>query len=283
MPIPDHLSHYETINGLRLHYLADGDPDAPPALLLHGGGIDSAWISWRHLIPALAETHRVLALDFPGYGRSQPPDTAYTTDLLVQTVLAFLDRFNLDQVDLVGLSMGGATALGVALAAPHRIRRLVLVDGYGLQDRAPVQPLSFMALQTPAPVQRLAWATLRGNPLVMRLGLTAIFRNPFRLTSEVLTDAAESVRLELFYEWLQSEINLLGTATNYSRRLGQVRLPVRLIHGEHDPSIPLRWARRAAKRLPQGELVIIPNCGHWPNRERPNLFNKAVLAFVSAE
>jgi pimeloyl-ACP methyl ester carboxylesterase len=276
------VSRFVMMDGVRLHYLTVGELDAPAVLLLHGGGIDSAQVSWRHLIPELAASHHVLALDLPGYGRSSPPpyNTAYTTAYLVRTALGFLDALEVAVVSLVGLSMGGATALGLTFAAPERVRRLVLVDSYGLQDRAPFHPLSVLALHLPGFVQRQAWGLVRGNPLVMRLGLSAIYRNPLRLTRGTLSDAHESIRLELFYEWLRSEVRPLGTRTNYSTQLDKLTQPVLVVHGQHDPSIPLHWAQRAVKRLAHGELVVIAGAGHWPNREQPTAFNAAVRAFL---
>jgi pimeloyl-ACP methyl ester carboxylesterase len=275
-------SRFATVGGTRLHYLAAGVPGGRVTLLLHGGGIDSAQVSWRHLIPELAALHYVLALDLPGYGRSNPPppETAYTTEYLVRTALGFLDELGVEQASLVGLSMGGATALGAALTAPERVRRLVLVDSYGLQDRAPYHALSVAALRMPEFVQQVVWGMVRDYPLVMRLGLSAIYHNPLRLTHETLSDAHESIRLELFYQWLQSEVRLFHTRTNYTARLDKLALPVLLVHGQHDRSIPLRWAQRAARRLPQGELVVIPGAGHWPTREQPTAFNAAVLQFL---
>lgn len=275
-------SCFQVVDGTRLHYLAAGAAGAPPVLLLHGGGIDSAQVSWRYLIPELAQTHRVLALDLPGYGRSSPPPagTAYTTPYLVRTVRAFLGALGVTRTALAGLSMGGAVALGVTLAAPGLVRRLVLVDSYGLQDYAPLHPLSLLALNLPGFAQRAAWGMVRAYPLVMRLGLSAIYRNPLRLSRETLADATESVRLELFYAWLQSEVGVFRTRTNYSAQLGKLCLPVLIVHGEHDRSIPVYWARRAAGRLPAGRLAVIAGAGHWPTREQPTAFNAVVLPFL---
>ncbi len=275
-------SRFQEVYGTRLHYLTAGEPDAPAVLLLHGGGIDSAQVSWRHLIPELAETHRVLALDLPGYGRSSPPpaETDYTTDYLVKMALGFLDALDVAEAALVGLSMGGAAALGATVTAPERVRRLVLVDSYGFQDRAPFHPLSVLALNLPNFIRRTAWGIVRNYPLVLRLGLSAIYRNPLRLSRETMADATESVRLELFYEWLQSEVEVFGTRTNYSAQLAQLPIPVLIVHGEHDRSIPIHWAQRAVRRLPHGRLVVIPGCGHWPTREQPSAFNATVLPFL---
>ncbi|MEO0563375.1 MAG: alpha/beta hydrolase, partial [Chloroflexota bacterium] len=268
--------HTMTANELGIHYLEAGEPTAPPVVLLHGGGIDSAWVSWRRLIPELARTHRVLAPNLPGYGRSESPpeDVPYTTEFLVATVRALLDLWMLDKIVLVGLSMGGATALGVALADPARIDRLVLAGCYGLQDYAPWQPFSSLALGLPPALPRVAWWTLRNSRGVMRMGLTAIFANPFALTREIMDDVHDAVHIEAFYAWLQTEVTRGRCRTNYTSQLGDLHVPTLLVHGRRDPSIPVRWAARAAERLPDARLVVVPSCGHWVNREQPEAFNR---------
>jgi len=287
-------------------------------VLLHGGGIDGAWVSWRHLIPALAHKHYVLAPDLPGYGTSAPPppDQPYTTEYLVETVTAFLDVLETDggrpkpdgdrpktdadrpeiasdrpqtdgdrpktnTVALVGLSMGGAAALGTALAQPERVSKLVLIDSYGLQATPPWRPFSVWALRAPGPLADVAWWLVERFAIIRRAGLSAIFRDPRRLTAEILADATDNVRLPHFYAWLCDELATGRARTDYTAQLPALDVPTLLIHGSHDPSIPLQWARQAAACLPHSDLVVIPGTGHWPNRERPHAVNEAVVRFLA--
>ena len=277
-------SHFIDINRMTLHYYATGPLDAPAVVLLHGGGIDSAKVSWRHLLPALAQTHRVYALDLPGYGESDPPpeDVTYTQAFLERTLTDFIAALGLGKVSLVGLSMGGGAALGYALMQPERVRRLVLVDAYGLQDKAPLHVFSYLAVNFPQVAQGLAWRLMRANKLFLWAALSRIFVNPLAAAGQVLDDAAESISLEYFYEWLNSEITADGCRTNYYPQLHTLETPTLLIHGQFDLSIPLTWAERAADALPNGRLEIIPWSGHWVNREKPEAFNAVVLSFLQA-
>ncbi|MEL6271988.1 MAG: alpha/beta hydrolase, partial [Chloroflexota bacterium] len=272
------------INGTESHYYAAGSPELPPVVLLHGGGIDSAIVAWRYLIDPLARTHRVYAPNFPGYGESPLPANRprYTTEYLIDTVSAFIDRLKLQQTALVGLSMGGATALGYTLANRERVTRLILVDSYGLQDRAPFHLLSWLALRAPRIATGPMWATFRRVGLARRAGLTAIYFNPLALGADTLRDAEGSVSLGVFYEWLGSEISPAGCKTNYTPQLAGLHTPTLLIHGRFDRSVPVRWARRAARELPAGQLEVIYRAGHWVNRERPRRFNRAVLDFLNS-
>jgi pimeloyl-ACP methyl ester carboxylesterase len=114
-----------------------------------------------------------------------------------------------------------------------------------------------------------------------RAGLTAIYFNPFALGADTLRDAANSISLELFYEWLGSEISPRGCRTNYYSQLSTLNIPTLLIHGRFDRSVPIKWARRAADALPNGTLTTINLSGHWVNRERPRRFNSIVQAFMN--
>ncbi len=125
------------VGGLRTHCLVAGEPDAPPVLLLHGGGYDSAALSYGRSIGPLSRRHRVFAPDWPGYGRSDKPKVRYSTEYYVGFLGRLMDVLGLERVSLVGISMGGAIALGFRLRSPDRVERLVLVDSHGLGGEVP--------------------------------------------------------------------------------------------------------------------------------------------------
>jgi 3-oxoadipate enol-lactonase len=107
-----------------LHHETDGDPDAPPLLLL--GSLGSALDMWEPQLPALTPGHRVIRVDHRGHGKSPVPPGPYAVAELAGDVLALLDRLELDRVDLLGLSLGGAVGMYLASEAPERIGRLAL-------------------------------------------------------------------------------------------------------------------------------------------------------------
>ncbi|MGA5435006.1 alpha/beta fold hydrolase [Streptomyces cellulosae] len=111
--------------GIRMAYKVSGPATAPPLVLLHALGEDSS--DWDVVLPALARTRRVHALDLRGHGRSDWPGS-YSLQLMRADVLQFLDALQLNPVDLIGHSMGGVVAYLLAQHSPHRIRRLVLED-----------------------------------------------------------------------------------------------------------------------------------------------------------
>src|SRR6476469_4791349 len=95
---------YVEVNGVRLAYTRSGRPDAPPVLLLHALGSSAA--TWDAVVPALADTFRVYALDLRGHGHSADP-RRHSFELMRDDVVGFLDALGLDRVTVVGHSMGG--------------------------------------------------------------------------------------------------------------------------------------------------------------------------------
>ncbi len=105
-----------------------------PVLLIHGSGPGvSAWANWRLVLPALAEQRRVIAPDMVGFGYTdRPQGIDYGMDVWVQQALDLMDALDVEQADLVGNSFGGALALALAIRAPQRVRRLVLMGSVGV-------------------------------------------------------------------------------------------------------------------------------------------------------
>ncbi len=105
-----------------------------PALFIHGSGPGvSAWANWRLALPVLAQARRVIAPDVAGFGYTdRPPGIAYTMDTWVQQAIDLLDALDVERADVVGNSFGGALSLALAIRAPHRVRRLVLMGSVGV-------------------------------------------------------------------------------------------------------------------------------------------------------
>ncbi|MGW6485523.1 alpha/beta fold hydrolase [Streptomyces sp. NPDC055059] len=117
--------HSVEVGGVRLAYQMSGPSDAPPLVLLHALGEDAT--DWEAVVPALARSRRVYALDLRGHGRSDWPGD-YSLELMQADVLRFLDALGLGPVDLIGHSMGGIVAYLLAEDHPQRVSRLILED-----------------------------------------------------------------------------------------------------------------------------------------------------------
>lgn len=277
-------SRHLVVEGVRVHYLEAGS--GTPLVLLHGTAIDSARLSFGPSLAALAATRRVIALDWPGYGQSEYPPEVPTMPEYLALFKAFTAALELPPFDLLGFSMGGAIALGAALELPERVRALVLVASYGLGERVRLPLLPYLALRTP----RLAANALLGLRLSRRLtGLVLrylVFADARAASPTLVDEVYRQLRRPLveraFMSWLRGELGPLRYGTRYRRELGRVRQPVLLLHGARDLVVPARQARAAAPHFPDARLELIPGCGHWLTRERPEAFLEAVQGFLDA-
>ena len=267
-----------TVNGTETQYVEAGA--GPPLLLLHGHEQSAA--SWRWVIPALARTHRVLALSLPGHGDTAPLVGGHSPGSdLTPFVAAFLDTLAVEQpLDLVGHSAGGAIALRLALAAPQRIRTLTLVDSAGLGPE--VHPL--LALDTLPIIGELAIMISRmpGGDLGRTSMSTAmLFAQPWRAPAEFLTEhhalGRRPGQLEASTAMARALFGPAGQRQILLDRLPTLTTPTLVIWGGCDYVLPAHQAQAAVNLLPSGRLSVFPDCGHLPHVEQPDRFT-AVLS-----
>ncbi|WP_083587083.1 alpha/beta fold hydrolase [Agrococcus sp. Marseille-P2731] len=263
---------------------------APTVLLLHGGGLDSALLSWGGIGGELAAAgHRVIAPDHPGYGASTRAPWRASQDRLLGYVAALIDALQLEHYVIGGLSLGGGLAIGHALGHPQRVAGLMLLGSYGLMRTivpgrlaAPVQLLSW--LSTRAGLLALGTrATLRSRAL-LDASLRPVVRDPAQRTPElldaILAEGRRGTGIEVFAEWQRAEVGLRTQTTRYSERVGELAMPVLIVHGQHDSGVPLAAARAAADTIPDAQLLVVPEAGHWVQRDRPDVVVPAMQRYL---
>lgn len=271
------------VDGLRVHCLKAGEGDVP-VLLLHGGGYDSASLSYRHGIGSISEHHRVFAPDWPGYGESDKPEMQYSTEYYVDFLGRLMDALGLETASLVGISMGGAIALGFSLRSPQRVDKLVLVDSYGLGGEVPGGVVSYALVRLPL-LNKLVWAALGRSRRMVRASLQTVVYDPRAITENLVDEiyhlAQKPGVRKAWRSWQQNEIGWEGLRTNFVDRLHALALPTLILHGSEDRYVPVAWARRAHALIKDSELQVFPRCGHWLTLERPGEFDSAVLEFLA--
>lgn len=273
------------LDDIQLHCLTAGATGSV-VVLLHGAGLDSATLSWGEVIGPLAAQHRVFAPDLPGYGDSSRPALAYTIDFYVTVLKHMLERLHLEKVSLVGLSMGGAIALGLTLALPTRVEKLILVDTYGIQDTVVAHRLSYLYVHVPFLDEFSFWLMGRSRSLIRWSLLANLINNPAHLSHELVEQvyqAAHEPRAgKAYISFQRNDMLWSGLRTNFTARLHEIRVPTLLLHGAHDQAVPLAWAKRAQAYIPGATLVVMPDCKHWPQRENPQEFLRLVGNFLDA-
>ncbi len=260
------------VHGLSTHYLEAGEGE--PLLLLHGSGPGvSAASNWGGVFPDLARHHRVIAMDFVGFGASEKlRDSGYGIKVWQRQLLGFLDALGLDAVTMVGNSFGGAMALAAAARAPERVARLVLMG----------TPVGDYEL-TPG---------LRGGREFdgTRDGLRAILGrfpyDPSFVTDELvdarLADAGEPGAQDALRALIPEPTSdgptiVHGVPETY---LGTVKAPTLVLHGRDDQVIPFELGLRLLQGIADCELHAFGRCGHWVQVERRDDFVRLVLEFA---
>lgn len=270
------------LDGTSVSYLVAGPETGPPVVLLHGGGFDAAGVSWKHVLPGLAERRRVYALDWPGYGDSDPvpDDVAPTIDYYRAVLESFLDAVGVERAALVGISMGGGAALGYALAHPERVERLVAVDAYGLGGEVPGGRAAALVFGSRLG-SKLAWGLIRRSRRLCAASVrgTVAAEDPEELVADALTHLDRPDATEAWARFQRAEITGDGARTDFTGRLPELAVPALFVHGREDSLVPFAWAERAAELVPDGRLEAL-DCGHWSTRERPAEVTERVEAFL---
>ena len=277
--LADPDSQFIEINGLKVHVKVMGQGE-PVFVLLHGFG--ASLYSWQPVMEQFSQLGTVIAFDRPAFGLTERPlswtgTNPYSPQAQVELVLGLLDHFNVQQAILVGNSAGGTVAMQVALEYPARVSAMILVD-----------PAVFTGGGAPSWIRPLL-----GTPQLRHLGpliarqiqqrgpqlIELAWHDPSRLSPETLELYQKPLQVENWDKALW-EFTLASRASGLSDRLAEFTLPVLVITGDDDRIVPTADSIRLAGELPDASLVVIPQAGHVPHEERPDLFMQAVYEFV---
>ena len=265
-----------SIDGIRIRYVEAGD--GSPVVLVHG--LTSSKVAWRDNIAALAARHRVYAIDLPGHGDSDKPDIDYDADFMVELVRRFILALGHRQAALAGVSLGGGLALMTALEHPDVVSKLILCGSAALgREVATIIRL--------AALPRLGEFVIRGPVDKTRVTLRKCFFDKRLASRDLLEDLRRTNRLpgaqDATLKIVRRYIGAWGVRRRYimSRRLKSLELPTLLFWGANDEIIPVAHAHRAARILPNCELHVFADCGHWAQIERADDFNRLSLEFLS--
>jgi pimeloyl-ACP methyl ester carboxylesterase len=219
-----------------------------PVILLHGLAGSARW--WSRNLPALSRAHRVIAIDLPGFGAS-PRGQRLDLDEIGAQLVATMDELGIGRASVLGHSMGGLIAGGLAADHPERVDRLVLVDAAFLSlDRTAVRPVS-------GPAVTLRWTAPSLLPVLAADGLRS---GPGRLA--------------------YAAIQLLRA--DWRTKLPLIKAPTLVVWGEHDAICPLPIGRLIVAAVPGSRLVIVSGAAHNPMWERPDVFDREVLSFLGS-
>jgi pimeloyl-ACP methyl ester carboxylesterase len=252
--------------------------DGPPLLLIHGLG--GSWPNWLENIPHLARSHRVIALDLPGFGDSPMPGWEITIQSYGALVNAFCAALGIGPVPLVGNSMGGFIAAEVTVSEPTSVQKLVLVSAAGVSH----------ARMARAPAETVGRMARAAAPLALRYRERALRRPKLRnrMVRQLFFRPAELPR-ELIWEIVQGGMHApglvaaIGGLAGYDilDRLEDVEVPTLIVWGRNDHVVPPNDAIGYGRRLRNSRTVIFDKTGHLPMAERPVRFNRVLETFLA--
>jgi 2-hydroxy-6-oxonona-2,4-dienedioate hydrolase len=261
---------------LQLHYNDCGSGDKV-VVMLHGSGPGaSSWANFnRNIEPLTSAGYRVILMDAPGWGRSDPiVCTGSRSELNARALKGLMDAIGIDKAHLIGNSMGGHAAVAFALANPKRVGRLVLMGG------GTGGPSSFVPMPT------------EGIKLLQGLYRAPTIENLKRMMNVFVYDTSKLTE-ELFQTRLDNMLARKEHLDNFIRsleanpkqfpdvghRLGEIPAPALVIWGRDDRFVPLDVGLRLVAGLQDAELHVFSKCGHWAQWEHAEKFNRMVLEF----
>jgi 2-hydroxy-6-oxonona-2,4-dienedioate hydrolase len=238
--------------------------EGSPLLLIHGLGSDAD--VWAFCLEELARSHRVIAPDLLGFGRSDKPLMSYRITTFVEMLDRFLDALAIEKPALLGNSLGGWIAASFVIAFPERVHKLVLNDAVGILAGAVEPPIDFRpsSLQNSREVMEfmLYDKSLASDDLVELSYMQHLERN----------DGPTIVSL---LETMHEERETLDN------RLGSVCVPTLLLWGDSDQVSPISVAQNFKLLIKGARLEFIPKCGHIPALEKPQELVQRVLRFLA--
>jgi len=267
------IANQITIGGIKTNYHDIGE--GHPVFFIHGSGAGvSAWANWRPNLGPIAESGlRCIAPDMPGFGYSDSPaGLKFSRDAWVDHFAAFVDSQTSEKISIVGNSFGGAIALAYAIRFPERLDRLVLMGAVGV-DFPITDELDTL------------WghvATLENMIAAMKI---------FAFDQSLLSDDLAELRhraatrpgvMEAFSAMFPEprQEGVTGLASDEGD-IAKVTAPTLIFHGREDRVIPVEVSKRLFELLPNSELHLFKNCGHWTQIEKKDRFNSIVSDFLS--
>jgi pimeloyl-ACP methyl ester carboxylesterase len=272
-----HLHDIE-LDGRRVHYVDLGQGEGPPVVFVHGLG--GCWQNWLENLPAVARRRRALALDLPGFGRSELPTGEVSITNYARTVEGLCAALELGPVAVVGNSMGGFVAADLPLHFPERVERLVLVAAAGITitdlRREPARTFMRLGAAVAAAGARRIEAFL-ARPVTRQAAFGWVVRHPTRLAPDLLWEQAQGTGAPGFLLALDA----LRTY-DFRDRLPEIACPTLVVQGTHDMLVPERDAYEFERLIPRSQTLIMQDTGHLPMLERAPTFNQALLEFLDA-
>lgn len=254
------------MTAVAVHAQVEGPEDAPVVLLL--GSLGSTLHMWDPQVPALAQRYRVVRYDARGHGRSPVPEGPYDLDDLVDDAAALLDRLGARRAHVVGLSLGGMTAMRLAAREPHRVDRLAV-----LCSSAFLAPASAWR-------ERAALVRSQGTGGVAAAVVDRWFTDALRAREPDLVARMQSMIAATPAEGYAACCEAIA-GMDLRADLGRIVAPTLALAGQDDPATPPDHLEAVAAGVADGRLVVLPGAAHLASWEQAAAVNAALLTHLA--
>jgi pimeloyl-ACP methyl ester carboxylesterase len=269
-----------------LFYFDAGEPTAPAIVMVHGLGDEAD--TWRYTIPPLAEDHRVIALDLPGFGRSGHPRRDYTPAFHQDAILGLMDALELSQAVLMGSSLGAILSHSIAIQHPARLSGLVLADGALLQpDEMGDKSLQMMSIPL---LGEWIYTHFRRNPDAAYDSLRPVYHDLDGLPQEDRDFLYQRVNKRVWSNGQRrAYFSTLRKLAPWVRDLQEdlpgllrdLTTPTLVVRGEFDALFSAENALAVHETQPNADILTIDGVGHLPQQEAPEAFNAGLRAWLN--
>lgn len=273
-PSPIPVGHFVDIapvagSAQRIHYHEQGEGEV--VIFLHGAGTGaSGYSNFKGNYPAFAQAgYRCIVPDLLGYGLSSKPDIEqYDLDFFIAGVKGLVNALGLKHITLLGNSLGGAVALGYALAHPQDVKRLILMAPGGVEDLD-----TYLAMPGIANMFKV-YQSGKTGAAAMREVMTMQLFDPTLLTDDIINERAPIAETQT-----QAARSILKVP-NMTERLHELRCPVFGFWGVNDQFNPVSGTTKLVENCPQARIIVLNQCGHWVQVEHREMFNRACIDFL---
>lgn len=260
-----------------IHYNEAGEGET--VIMIHGSGAGATgWANFhRNVDDFVSAGYRVILMDCPGFGKSDPLITAEPRFVInARAVKALMDGLDIDKAHLVGNSMGGGTALGFAVASPERLGKMILMGSGGVGRTS---------LFTPLPMEgiKLLFGVYREPTLEnLKKMLDVFVYDSSSLTEELIDLRLQSIlarpyHLENFLKSIDLSKFQMG---DFTENLPDIKAKTLITWGRDDRFVPIDWSLKLLNGIADSRLHVFSKCGHWAQWEHAAEFNRLVIDFL---
>lgn len=269
-PYPEKSFQYQNI---RVAYLDHGS--GRPIIFLHGQASDL--LNFEPVYPLFEKDYRIIAIDYPGFGKSEKPLIDFSEEFYVRLLDKLYDITGIEKATLIGHSYGGYVAMVYGSSHPERVSSMVLISPAGIQEYPNIVKRTMRNSFTVDAIVSTPVEKSLSNYEVSTFNKTPEVEQYALRRAALLKNGGEEFR---GYAHAMVQAMELMLETDIRDRIGKADIPTLLVWGRNDPLVPYKISKITQEYIPHSQLATIENCGHFPMLESPQKLYKIVNTYL---